>query len=266
MSNDNRDKVRRAAGSIVRKGGAARAITVPSKSNRRVVSDAEQTPALVVELVAQRGTAPDPYEDDAEARALALAPLLDGDRPFGLLRMGSEWLGRSGNEKLNFLLSLPDPEATIQALAQEEFVFLAKDIGTADSAALLTLASPGQLQATVDLDGWRLDRMDRDRFARWFTVCSQAGEIAIDRFVASQQSGLLTLFMAASIRVFENREDAEELMPEDAEIFSSPDNAFLLAADPNDRFLPVIRDLIASLYRIGVEHALDGLVPIFARG
>lgn len=253
-SKDSRDKVRRAAGSIVRKGGAAREITVPSMSNRRVVSDAEQTPAFVTELVSQRGVAPDPYEDDPEARALALSPLLDGDRPFGLLRMGSEWLGRSGNEKLNFLLSLADPEATIQALAQEEFVFLAKDIGSADSAALLTLASPAQLQATVDLDAWRLDRMDRERFARWFTVCSQAGETAIDRFVSAQQSGVLTLFLAASVQVFENREDADEVMPEDAEIFSSPDGAFLLAADPNDKFLPVIRELLSSVYRIGVEH------------
>ena len=229
MSGRNpRDKLRRAVGSLARKkGSAARQLRKPAAPRPRVVDDESQSPPRVVERLVALGVAPDPYEGEEQARALALAPLLDGDNAFGLLRLGASWRARSGNEKLDFLLALPDPEATVQALAAEEFVFLAKDIGTADTAALLTLASPAQLQATIDLDSWRHDLFDRERFAHWVAVCAQAGEMALDRFIASQQSAVLTCFLGGSVQVFENREDADEAIPMGQEVFSSPDGAFL---------------------------------------
>ena len=257
--NSGRDKVRRAVGAVVRKKGAEQRLRAPARPIVRVVSDEQQLPSRVVAQVETLSAAPDPYEGEPQARALALSALMDDERAadgasFGLLRLGASWRQRSGNEKLELLLSLPDPEATIQALSSDEFVFLAMDIGTNDSAALMTLASPAQMQATVDLDSWRMDRMDRERFAHWVAVCAQAGEMALDRFIASQQAAILTLFLAGSVQVFENREDADEVIPVGREVFSSPDGAFLVAADANDPLLPMIRLVIASVYRIDLEH------------
>ncbi|GEM_PF-2706149 len=255
MSEDPRQKkLRRATTAMVRRGGAPFESEDGPLSRRTTVRQVEHNPGAIAEAVQRDGTGPDRWQDDPQGRALALSPLLEGRTVFGLARLGTTWQLRTGNEKLDFLLSLPDPEATVQALACEEFVFLAKDIGNSDCAALLTLASPEQLQATVDLDAWPLDRFSHDRFAHWLSVVSQAGTATVDRFVASQATAVLTYFVSGSVRVFEDREEAEVHMTTDREVFTSPDGAFVLIADPEDDRLPAVRILIDSIYRIGVEY------------
>lgn len=225
----------------------------------RAFDDDDQTPERVIGVVELGGVAPDPYEDDPQARALALAPLLAGESAFALSRFGSDWSARTGTEKLDFLLGLPDPEATVQALACEEFAFLANDIGMADSAALLTLASPAQLQAVIDLDAWRGDTFEPRRFGHWLSVAAQAGTDTVDRLVASQPAGIATAVLTSVLTVYETAEEAEELGLPDHEQFLSPDSAFMLAADSDDPQLPTVRALLDSLYRIDIVHARKAL-------
>ena len=65
-----------------------------------------------------------------------------------------------GAEKVEFLLSLPDADEVVQALAPDEFALLVAEVGLNDAPELLALASPRQMQATVDLDGWQGGELD----------------------------------------------------------------------------------------------------------
>lgn len=210
---------------------------------------AEEAPEEGLEpWAAQEGSALDPYAERPAERALALAPLLDrGGR--NLTWSSLRFLRGTGEEKLDLVLSLPDPARAVQAMAPEEFVFLIKEIGLNDAGDLLTLASPRQLQATIDLDGWLGSELDRPALTEWLLTAQDAGPEVLQRFVAAQDDGLLSLFLGKSLKVIVPDDDDPGDVLDDAEVFGSPDNAFQLVADLDDPQLPAIRALLAALYR-----------------
>ena len=203
------------------------------------------------DLVRMTYVAPDPYEEFPTERGIALAPLLaQGEQGFGLSRMPPDFHRMSGTDKLDFLLDLPDPALTLQALPAEEFTFLLKDIGLSDGAALMSLASPRQMQTLVDLDVWDGDVLDRRRFAHLLAVAVSANQETVDRFLASQEDALLCTFVSASARVYETAEEADELLPEDWESFISPDGCMVVGVPMDDDALAPIRIILESVYRI----------------
>lgn len=204
--------------------------------------------------IAMVGPAWDPYEDRPDERRLALAPLLEHEGG-GLHRAPLGLATGSGVDKLNFLMELDKPQEVVQALAPEEFVFLVRDIGLHDSAELLSFASPRQLQACVDLDAWRGDELDGERFLRWLAVArSESTEVA-DRFVASQEDGLLCLLLAQHLKVVPVHDDMEAEIPDDVDVFDTPDGAFKLYGDPDSGDLTALREVVAALYRIDLLRA-----------
>ncbi|MCO4761165.1 MAG: hypothetical protein KC502_06650 [Myxococcales bacterium] len=210
-------------------------------------------PERVGVIVRQTYVAPDPFEGFAHERAEALAPLLaQSQQSFGLSRMPPDFHRLTGTAKLDYLLDLPDPGLTLQALPAEEFVFLAKNIGLSDSAALLSLASPHQLQTLVDLDVWQGDEIDRPRFAHLLAVAVTAGQETVDRFLASQEDGLLCMFLSHSAQVYEDAEEADQLLPDGWESFISPDGTMVVGIPMDDTALAPIRVMLESVYRIDI--------------
>lgn len=217
--------------------------------------DDDEEAAAIAEEVLETTVAPDPFEEHALARAEALAPMVHGGpRSFGISRLPADFHVLSGAEKLEWLLALPDARASVQALPAEELVFLLDAIGLADAGELLALASARQLQAAVDLDVWRGDRVDRRAFAHLLAVAIAAGPDVVDRLIAAQEDGLLTAFLARSALIFEGFEEAEQAAPEDWELFSAPDSKLYVAVDAEDSALGPIRVIVESLYRMSVER------------
>ncbi len=217
--------------------------------------EAEDQLLEVCDQVLETSVAPDPYDEAPEARAAALSPLLHGGtRAFGLSRLPASFHALSGASKLEWLLSLPEPRATLQALPAEEFALLLDEIGLADSGELFELASPRQLQAAVDLLAWQGDTLDRRTFAHLLAVALAAGSEVVDRFLAAQEDGVLTAFAFGSAMVFEGFEDAELGAPEDWELFAAPDGQLQIAVDPQDAALGPIRTVVESLFRISIER------------
>ena len=217
--------------------------------------DDEQDDLAVIQEVLETSVAPDPYDDHPLARSEALAAMVHGGaRAFGLSRLPQSFHALSGADKLDWLLALPDPRASIQALPAEELVFLIDEIGLADAGELLGLASARQLQAAVDLDVWRRDRLDRRAFAHLLAVAVAAGSEVVDRLLAAQEDGLLTSFLMRSAMVFEDAEEAEQCPPEDWELFTTPSGEMMIAVDSEDAALGPIRVILESLYRVSIER------------
>ncbi len=202
------------------------------------------------------GTAADPFEDRPDARRQALRPLLTQEgQPGALAASPLRVLYGSGEERIDALLALPDPQRVIQALPADEFVLLVKEIGLNDAGELLSLASPRQLQTTIDMDGWVGGELDVTTMGEWLSVAFEMGHKIAARFVGAQEDGVLTLYLAKSIRVVEREEEPDPPVPDDMEIFPSPDGALQLVADPDDPELNTIRALIIHLYRDSAARA-----------
>lgn len=217
--------------------------------------DAEDEAQIVIESVRETSFAPDPFDDAPEARAIALAPMVHGGpRAFGLSRLPADFHALPGAGKLDWLLSLPDPRASIQALPAEELVFLLDEIGLSDGAELFGLASARQLQVAVDLMAWRRDDLDKRAFAHLLAVAVAAGDEVVDRFLVAQEDGVITSFLFGHARIFEGFEDAEQGAPEDWDVFAAPDGHMQIAVDANDTAVGPIRAIVESLFRTSVER------------
>ncbi len=199
------------------------------------------------------GAAFDPFEDQPELRRIALVPLLGGAE--GRIAASSlRFLRSSGDEKLDLILSLPDPGRLVQAISAEEFVLLAKEVDITDVGELLTLASPRQLQAVIDLDGWKNAELDADTFCDWLAAARHAGPEVLGRFVAAQEDGVLSLFLATGMKVLIGEEAEEQNIPDDFDVFSSPDMTMQLVVDPDVAHVGQMRELIAAIYRLSLKR------------
>jgi len=189
------------------------------------------------------GAAHDPYADDPEARALALAPLLDDADARALWQVGGD-----GAARLEKLLDQPNPTAVVQALSAQDFAWLVRDIGDSDAPDLLALASPRQLQAVVDFAAWRGNALDTRPVFEGLAVAEAAGLEVAERFVAAQEDGVLCLALLEHLRAIPDHPEVENELPDDAEVFQSPDGAFRLVADPADPLLPAARRVVDLLF------------------
>jgi len=98
---------------------------------------------------------------------------------------------------------VPHPEALIPALPEGELTFTVKAIGLGDAAWLLAHATPEQLVASVDLDGWAGSGLtpDPERLGAWLGALVEAGEEALLRGVRSLDTELVVLWLRDRIDV-----------------------------------------------------------------
>src|SRR5947207_8335798 len=59
-----------------------------------------------------------------------------------------------GKEKLDVLLSAPDPEALVQSIPDQELYLALLEIGPEDAAEVVALSSPSQFRHAIDLSAW----------------------------------------------------------------------------------------------------------------
>ncbi len=206
------------------------------------------------EYLAHAGASWDPYEDEPQARREALRPLLGQDGGT-LMHAPAALMNGSGDEKLEFLLSLPEPEKLIQALSAEEYVFLVKDIGLGDCGPLLSMASPRQLQACIDMDCWQGDEVDADTFFQWFEAAREAGDGTDERLVASQEDGLLCQILLKKLKAIPAHPEVDQELPDDMDIFESPDGSARLIGEVDDDGAAVAKQVLETLFRIDMLRA-----------
>ena len=206
------------------------------------------------DYVAHAGASWDPYEDEPQARRAALRPLLGAENG-ALMRAPTALVNGSGDEKLEFLLSLPEPERLVKALAAEEYVFLVKDIGLHDAGPLLAMASPRQLQACIDMDCWQGDEVDADTFFDWFAAAREAGDGTEEQLVAAQEDGLLCQILLKKLKAVPWHSEVDQELPDDMDIFESPDGSARLIAEVDDDGAAVAKQVLETLFRIDMLRA-----------
>ncbi len=134
----------------------------------------------------------------------------------------------SAKKRMDAILDRKDALKIVRALPALDLYATMRDVGLDDALELLELCSPQQVQAFLDLDGWRGDRMDSTALTTWLTALFQANP---DRAVGQLRGldlELLTLLIKVHARIYDLA--AEEEPGDDVGLHSiTPDRHYLIA-------------------------------------
>jgi Family of unknown function (DUF6178) len=83
--------------------------------------------------------------------------------------------GLPARQKRDLILSAPEAERLVQSFSPETLFYTLKEIGSADSSDLLSLALPEQVKSLFDLDCWDKDRPNMARMREWIEALAEAG-------------------------------------------------------------------------------------------
>jgi hypothetical protein len=72
-----------------------------------------------------------------------------------------------GRKRLDVILGARDPQSLVRALPADELFLTIRDVGLADSAVLVQLASPEQFEVFLDLEAWHGDSFDPRKALPW---------------------------------------------------------------------------------------------------
>lgn len=168
-------------------------------------------------------------------------------------RARAELAGARGRRRLEVLLGAPDPEALVQALPADELCFLVRDLGLADAAELVQLASPEQFRTFLDLDVWRGSTPHPARALPWLRA-ARAGALrsdaAMDRWkhqLGALDPELVSLLLLDSLRIHDlEREPDPEL--EGDRFLRTPEGRYLVEFRAEGLDYLAVRGLVDDLF------------------
>src|SRR5262249_23985456 len=117
-----------------------------------------------------------------------------------------------GKQKLDLILSAPDPEQLVQALPPQDLYLALVDLGPDDAAELVAMASPDQFRHFVDMAAWRgPDEGPRPpEVLHWLRLAREGGA-NLETFrqqLWSLDIELLALVLRREVRVHDLTEEA----------------------------------------------------------
>ncbi len=96
---------------------------------------------------------------------------------------------------------LPAPEQVIPRIPEAELCFTVKALGLADASSILEYATPEQVVACIDLDGWSGTSPDPQKLEAWFDALSRTGSETFLRSILAVDPEVLTLHLRSRIEV-----------------------------------------------------------------
>ena len=167
-----------------------------------------------------------------------------------------------GKDKLDLLLEAPDPVALVRALPEQELYQAILEIGVADAAELLSLASPAQFAHFLDRSAWpRPDEGPSSReVLRWLTLArtNATSDQALARYreqLANLDLELLELVLHEQLRIHEIEEGVEPPVVDWGRVWRTPDNHFLVEFVVGGAEYETMKLLLEDLF---VRNQLEG--------
>ena len=156
-----------------------------------------------------------------------------------------------GKQKLDLILSAPDPQQLVSSLPPEELYFALLDIGPDDAAELVAMASPEQFRHFVDMSAWHgADEGPRtSEVIHWLSLAREGGD-DLAKFrtqLWSLDIELLALVLRRELRVHDLTEEEPPPPRNPGMAYYTPDRRFLLEFAGSGEYAAV-RQLIEDLY------------------
>jgi hypothetical protein len=160
-----------------------------------------------------------------------------------------------GQDKLDLLLSAPDPVAFVQSLPPEELYFAVIDIGRDDAAEVVALASPDQFKTFIDLSCWprRDEGAVSPEVLHWLRLAREGGgssDAAEERYklkLSGLDVELLSLVLRKELRVIDLEEEPDPEVSEDGQTYRTPEGRFLVEFAKDGAGYAALRQLLDDL-------------------
>ena len=158
-----------------------------------------------------------------------------------------------GRKRLDVILGARNPQALVRALPADELYLTIRDIGLADAAPLVQLASAHQFKVFLDLDAWRRDAFDAKKVLPWLRA-ARAGaqrDLRAEARWARKRAGLdaevLLLVLRATVRMHDLEKDPDPEFEGD-HFMRTPEGKYMLEFLVEGVEYAAIRGLLDDLY------------------
>jgi hypothetical protein len=141
---------------------------------------------------------------------------------------------------------MPFPEHVVPELPEAELCFTARAIGLADAAWLLEYATPEQVVACIDLDGWSGLEPDRESIDAWIDALASTGSESFLRSVHALDAEVVVLYLRGRIEVVQKPDEKEGWDPPEGS--QTIDGQFYYVARREDDDVAAITKLLHDLF------------------
>ena len=146
-----------------------------------------------------------------------------------------EILSLPPEKALERIIDAHQPAALVHSIPEEDFYFLAHDIGLEDSLQLLSLASNKQWEYMVDLEVWEKDRLEIRSITKWLDLLLKADPVRLIKWLINEKTEFLEfyLFKNIEVRIREHDQDPSDF----GEGFFTVDDTYYIRVmeDPADQ-------------------------------
>ncbi len=152
------------------------------------------------------------------------------------------------------IISEPDAAKLVPTMPVQELYYAIKEVGLADAAELVALATPDQVQGFVDLDVWERDHLDERRVDAWIDTLADAGYEKMGEVVAELDAEVIALWLQRQTHIWDiTIEDP----PQEAEghFYPTPDRFYLIDILPAGEEGKALERMLDWLYRYDLELA-----------
>ncbi|HUL57955.1 MAG TPA: DUF6178 family protein [Anaeromyxobacteraceae bacterium] len=173
--------------------------------------------------------------------------------PAALARARAGLAAARGRRRLDLILDARDPEALVRALPADELWFTIRDIGLADAADLVQLASADQFKVFLDLEAWSKEGFDSARALAWLRAARAGSDLEPraaarwERKLSSIDAEVLYLTLRRSLRVHDLDENPDPEIASDR-FMRSPEGKFLIEFLVDGAEYVAVRGLLDDLY------------------
>jgi hypothetical protein len=175
------------------------------------------------------------------------------ERRAEIARVRGALAAASGRARLDLLLDAKDPRAVVRALPADELWFTIRDVGLADAAELVRLASPEQFRTFLDLELWRGGEPEPRRALPWLRA-GRAGALGDDRLQGRWRAKLraldvevLELILLDVLRLHDLEENPDPEIDGEHHL-RTPDNRYVIEFTVEGTDYVAARGLVDDLY------------------
>jgi hypothetical protein len=158
-----------------------------------------------------------------------------------------------GKRRLDLILDQPDPAALVRALPADDLYLTIHELGLADAAEIVQLASPDQFRTFLDLAAWSGDHLDPRRALPWLRA-ARMGSTDSPRAAARWKAKLarldvelLDLVLRETLRIHDLDQDPDPDLVSDR-FMRTPENRFVIEFLADGAEYMAVRGLVDDLY------------------
>jgi len=144
------------------------------------------------------------------------------------------------------LALVPCPEQVIPRIPEGELCFTVKAVGLADAPWLLAYATPAQVVACIDLDGWSGLLPDREAMDGWIDALAETGPEPFIRSVQALDPEVVVMYLRHRILVVQKPDEKEGWDPPEGA--QTLDGQFYFAARSEGDDVAAIIKLLDGLF------------------